>query len=117
MRRRKAGIEYDRSTVGSYRFIDLPDERTELAQHNREALHAILEDAAKNTSAPAGTDAQKLGAFYRACMNEAGIEKAGTGPIDPMLADVGRVASIPALVDEIGKLHVVGVNGRASTVP
>ena len=83
----------------------------ELAEQNRAVVTSILEDAAKNTSAPAGSDEQKIGAFYRACMNEAGIEKAGTGPIDPMLADGGRVSSIPALVDEIGKLHVVGVNG------
>ena len=76
----------------------------ELAEQNRAVVTSILEDAAKNTSPPAGSDEQKIGAFYRACMNEAGIEKAGTGPIDPMLADVGRVASIPALVDEIGKL-------------
>jgi putative endopeptidase len=82
-----------------------------LAEQNRAVVTSILEDAAKNASAHAGSDEQKIGAFYRACMNEAGIEKAGTGPIDPLLADVGRVASIPALVDEIGKLHVVGVNG------
>ena len=88
-----------------------PGAACQLAEQNRAVVTSILEDAAKNTSAPAGSDEQKIGAFYRACMNEAGIEKAGTGPIDPMLADVGRVASIPALVDEIGKLHVVGVNG------
>ena len=83
----------------------------QLSDENRAVVTSILEDAAKNTSAAPGSDEQKIGSFYRACMNEAGIEKAGTAPIDPMLADVGRVASIPALVDEIGKLHVVGVNG------
>jgi putative endopeptidase len=82
----------------------------ELAQHNREALHAILDDAAKNTSAPAGSDTQKLGAFYRACMDEAAIESANTAPIDPLLKDVAAVANTTALVTEIAKLQTAGVN-------
>ena len=69
----------------------------ELAQHNREALHAILEDAAKSASAPAGSDTQKLGTFYRACMDEAAIERAGTAPIDPLFKDVAAVANTNAL--------------------
>jgi len=53
----------------------------ELAQRNRDELHAILDEDAKLTNAPPGSDAQKLGAFYRACMDEDAIEKAGTAPI------------------------------------
>ena len=83
----------------------------ELVDQNRAVLTSILEEAAKVTNAPTGSDTQKLGSFYRACMDEAGIEKAGTAPIDPMLADINGVSSIPALVDEVGKLHQVGVNG------
>ena len=82
----------------------------ELAQHNREALHAIFEDAARSTSAPAGSDTQKLGAFYRACMDEAAIEKANTAPIDPMLKDVAAAANTTALATEIAKLQTSGVN-------
>jgi putative endopeptidase len=74
-------------------------------------LTSILEEAAKNTTAPAGSDVQKLGSFYRACMDEAGIEKAGTGPIDPMLAGINGVSSIPTLVTEIGLLQQAGVSG------
>jgi predicted metalloendopeptidase len=83
----------------------------ELVDQNRAVLTSILEEAAKVTNAPTGSDTQKLGSFYRACMDEAGIEKAGTAPIDPMLADISGVSSIPALVDEVGRLHQVGVNG------
>ena len=82
----------------------------ELSDQNRAVLTSILEDAAKVTTAPAGSDTQKLGSFYRACMDEAGIEKAGTAPIDPLLGDINSVGSIPALVAEVGKLHTVGVN-------
>jgi putative endopeptidase len=83
----------------------------QLSDENRAVLTSILEDAAKVTNAPAGSDTQKIGAFYRSCMDEAGIEKAGTGPVDSLLADINGVSTIPALVTEIGKLHVVGVNG------
>jgi putative endopeptidase len=84
---------------------------SQLSDQNRAVLTAILEDAAKVTNAPAGSDAQKIGSFYRACMDEAGIEKAGTAPIDAMLADINGVTTIPTLVTEIGRLHVVGING------
>jgi putative endopeptidase len=82
----------------------------ELAQRNREVLHAILEDAAQNTNAPAGSDAQKLGAYYRSCMDTEGIEKAGTAPIEPLLRDVARTRSIASLAVEVAKLQTAGVN-------
>jgi predicted metalloendopeptidase len=82
----------------------------ELAERNRNALHTILDDAAKTTSAPAGSDAQKLGAFYRACMDEAAIEKAGTTPVDPLLRAVAAVSDTGSLATEIAKLQVAGVN-------
>jgi putative endopeptidase len=82
----------------------------ELSEQNRTVLTAILEDAAKATNAPAGSDTQKLGSFYRACMDEPGIEKAGTGPIDAMLAAIDGVSSVPTLVAQIAKLNQVGAN-------
>jgi len=82
----------------------------ELAQHNREALHVILEDAAKIGDAPAGSDAQKLGAFYRSCMDTEAIEKADTAPIDPLLRDVAATSSTTSLAIEVAKLQTVGVN-------
>src|ERR1700681_2768527 len=48
----------------------------ERAQRNRDELHTILEAAAQATGAPAGSDTQKLGSFYRACMDSDAIEKA-----------------------------------------
>ena len=82
----------------------------ELQQRNREALHAILEDAAKAPSAPAGSDTQKLGTFYRACMDEAGIEKAGTAPVEPLLAIVAGIADAGALATQVATLQNAGVN-------
>jgi len=82
----------------------------ELAQRNRDALHAILEDAAKIGDAPAGSDAQQLGTFYRSCMDTAAIERAGTAPIDPLLRDVAAARSVSAIALEVAKLQTQGVN-------
>ena len=82
----------------------------ELAQHNREALHTILEDAAKTATAPAGSDTQKLGSFYRACMDEPGIEQAGVAPLQPLLSSVAAVGDARTLVTEIARLQAAGVN-------
>ncbi len=83
----------------------------ELAQRNRDQLHAILEDAAKNTAAPSGSDEQKLGAFYRSCTDTAGIERAGTAPVAPLLGGIAAVGDVPSLVREIAALQQAGVDG------
>ena len=100
--RKKATIPAGHASWGSF---------DELAQHNREALHAILDDAAKNTTAPAGSDTQKLGTFYRACMDEAAIEKAGIGADRTAAAERRRAStSVPSLATEIAWLQTKGVN-------
>src|SRR6476660_4164648 len=48
-----------------------------LDEKNRSALHQILEDAAKNTAARKGSNEQKVGDYYAACMDEAKIETDG----------------------------------------
>jgi putative endopeptidase len=83
----------------------------ELAQHNRDLLHGILEDDAKVTNAPAGSDAQKLGSYYRACMDTDAIEKAGTAPVAALLDAVGAAHDVPSLVTTIVTLERNGVDG------
>ena len=82
----------------------------ELAQRNRDVLHNILEEDAKVTNAPAGSDAQKLGAFYRACMDTDAIEKAGTTPVAPLLDAINAAKDVPTLVAAIVQLQRSGVN-------
>jgi putative endopeptidase len=69
----------------------------EVYDRSLDALHAILEDAAKNKSAPAGSNTQKLGAFYGSCMDSAKAEKLDA---TPMAAELKRIAAIttPALL-------------------
>ena len=82
----------------------------ELAERNRDELHTILEAAAKVTNAPAGSDTQKLGSFYRACMDTDAIEKAGTAPLAPLFAAIGAAHDVPSLVTAIATLQRDGVN-------
>ncbi len=82
----------------------------ELAQRNRDELHTILEDAAKVTNAAAGSDTQKLGTFYRACMDTDAIEKAGTTPLAPLLTAVNAAHDVPSLATTIATLQHNGVN-------
>ena len=63
----------------------------------------VLEDAA----AKPGTDpvAQKIGAYYAACMDEAAIEKAGITPIQPLLDQIKSVKDAKSAAQTIAFLH------------
>ena len=52
----------------------------ELRQRNQNDLREILEKLAADKSSAPGSDERKLGDFYGACMDEAGIETAGVAP-------------------------------------
>jgi len=83
----------------------------ELAEHNRNELHTILEDAAKVADAPAGSDTQKLGSFYRACMDTDTIDRGGTTPLAPLFTAIGAAHDVPSLVTAIATLQRSGVDG------
>jgi len=62
----------------------------EINERNEALLKSILEQASA-THADAGSTQQKVGDFYAAAMNEAGIEKAG---ITPLRADLEAIAAL-----------------------
>jgi predicted metalloendopeptidase len=80
-----------------------------LAEHNREVLHDILERAAADRRASPGSNAQKIGTYYRSCMDEAGIERAGLGPLRSQLDAIAGIASTGDLVRTAGGLQRIGV--------
>jgi predicted metalloendopeptidase len=82
----------------------------ELRLRNQNDLREILEKLAADKSAPKGSDERKLGDFYGSCMDEAGIEQAGIGPIQPELARIDVIRDVPTLRAEIARLHSMGVN-------
>lgn len=81
---------------------------TELYERNQHLLRDVLETASAKKDAT-GID-QKIGAYYGACMDEAAIEKRGTEPIKPVLAEIAALKSKDELIDEIVKLHQIGTN-------
>ncbi|MEO8431179.1 MAG: M13 family metallopeptidase [Acidobacteriota bacterium] len=82
----------------------------ELRQRNQNDLREILEKLAADKSAAAGSDERKLGDFYGACMDEAAIEAKGAAPIQPELTRIDGIRNDAALLEEIGRLHTMGVN-------
>lgn len=82
----------------------------ELAEKNRDVLHQILEDSAKDTSAPKGSNEQKVGDFYAACMDESAIEAAGMRPIEPEFERIEQIQNVGGLQAEIERLQGFGVH-------
>jgi predicted metalloendopeptidase len=79
----------------------------EVADRNRDKLKGIL-DADEKAKAPKGSATQKVGDFYAACMDEAGIEKAGLTPIKGYLDRINKINSREDLTAAIVYLHQQG---------
>lgn len=81
-----------------------------LGEKNRAVMRQILEEAAKNTKAPAGSNEQKIGDFYATCMDEAKIEAAGAKPLEKELAAINNMKSMKELPAMLAHLHRMGVS-------
>jgi len=81
-----------------------------LDEKNREVLHQILEAAAKNTAAKKGSNEQKVGDYYAACMDETKVEAEGLKPIQAELDLIAKINDQAALQKEFGHLHSMGLN-------
>lgn len=71
---------------------------------NEEILHQILESYAKGEGAP-DPYSRALGDFYASCMDEAGIEKAGTKALDPWFKAIDSLNSPAALTKLLGRMQ------------
>src|SRR5208282_5630171 len=80
---------------------------TELRDNNLTAMRGILEAAAK-TTAPAGSNEQKIGDFYAACTDTAAIEAAGLNPIAGDFAAIDAIHDRKALDADIARLQREG---------
>jgi putative endopeptidase len=80
-----------------------------MRENNIAVLHDILEAAAKNTKAPAGSNEQKIGAFYASCMDEAKIEAAGATPLAKELAAIDKLKSAADLPVILAHFHQMGI--------
>jgi putative endopeptidase len=90
---------------------DLPefDQFANLYEFNTEALRGIVEKAAA-AHAAAGTNEQKIGDGYEACLDTEAIEKKGIAPLTPELERIAALSSKKELPALIAHLNLVGVN-------
>ncbi len=125
-----AGIDlntFDRSVRiqdDLYRFVngawlnttDIPSDKsnygafTALADIAQKRIREIIEEAA-NSENPPGSEADKVGKFYRSYMDTDTIERLGAQPVQPLLAQVQAVQSRAELLQLMGRLQTMGVGG------
>ncbi|MGD0669499.1 MAG: M13 family metallopeptidase [Bryobacteraceae bacterium] len=76
-----------------------------LATENMQYLWGLLEQYAK--PAPGRSpNQQKIGDYFAACMDEAGIEKAGIRPLEKGLSEIGALNSGADLAPLLARLHL-----------
>lgn len=80
-----------------------------LAENNRDALRQILDDAAHNKEIILGSNQQKVGDFYAACMDEAKANADGIKPLAGELGRIEKVSDLKSLQAEIAQLQSLGV--------
>jgi putative endopeptidase len=81
-----------------------------LQEHNRDVLHEILDEAAKNTSAAPGSNEQKVGDFYSTCMDTSAIDSEGLKPLEPELDRIAAIQDRAGLQAEFEHLQSLGVS-------
>ncbi|WP_400192947.1 M13 family metallopeptidase [Hymenobacter sp. B81] len=77
--------------------------RNLLGERTQALLRQILEDAAANSSAPKGSNLQKVGDFYASAMDTVAIEKAGLSPLKPELDRIAAVKDQKTLLAALAR--------------
>ncbi len=91
------GIPADKNNYGAFSVLE--DE----AEKN---LRVIVEEAARG-GAPAGSDMQLIGDFYRSYMDEAKVESLGLDPLKPELARIAAIKDRAGLVDYLARAQLL----------
>jgi putative endopeptidase len=76
---------------------------------NTQSLNGILNKAAAG-GAGRSPDEQKIGDYYKACMDTDGINAKGLAPIEPLLKEIDALQNMGDSPELIGKLQRIGVN-------
>src|ERR1700759_4749338 len=85
------------------------DEFYALYNVNTQSLNAILNKASAG-GAGRSPDEQKIGDYYKACMDTDAINAKGLTPVEPLLKEIDAVKSRDQFPALIGKLQRMGVN-------
>jgi len=83
----------------------------ELRDFNINAVKSLVEDAAADKSAPAGSVKRRVGDFYTAAMDSATIEKLGYTPIKADLAKIKQIRNIQGVLDQVAYMRTNGLGG------
>ena len=81
----------------------------ELRDFNINAVKGIVEEAAADKSAPAGSVKKRVGDFYAAAMDSLTIEKLGYTPIKADLAKISKIKDLQGVVDEVIEMRTSGI--------
>ncbi|KQS40555.1 M13 family metallopeptidase [Pedobacter sp. Leaf194] len=83
----------------------------ELRDFNINAVKSLVEDAAADKSAPAGSIKRRVGDFYTAAMDSATIEKLGYTPIKADLAKIQQIKDVQGVLDQVAYMRTNGLGG------
>ncbi|HEY4001324.1 MAG TPA: M13 family metallopeptidase [Candidatus Xenobia bacterium] len=108
----KPGVNFYMFAVGGWKAhhtipAELPEwgSFAQLAESNRDKLHGILDEAAKDDTAPAGSNTRKLGDYYKSGMDDSAINAAGLTPLQDELTAIDGIASLADLEKVVARLH------------
>jgi putative endopeptidase len=81
----------------------------ELRDFNINAVKSLVEDAAADKSAPAGSVKRRVGDFFAAAMDTTTIEKLGYTPIKADLEKIKQIKDIQGVLDQVAYMRVNGL--------
>jgi predicted metalloendopeptidase len=94
-------IPSDRSNYGSFSV---------LADQAEERIRALIEEMAASDQ-ESGSNAQKVGDFYKSFMDEKTIEARGIAPIKPLIETIRKIKDKAELTSQLGEMIQLGVGG------
>ena len=80
----------------------------ELGDKNQDVVRAILEESRTAKNVAPGSNSQKIGDYYGACMDSTRIESLGAKPLQPALREIGLLRNAAEVQRHIAKLHAEG---------
>jgi putative endopeptidase len=81
----------------------------ELRDFNINAVKSLVEDAAADKSAPAGSVKRRVGDFFTAAMDTTTIEKLGYTPIKADLEKIKQIKDIQGVLDQVAYMRINGL--------
>jgi putative endopeptidase len=82
-----------------------------VTERNNEVLRQLLEKAASDTNAAAGSTIQKVGTFYRLFMDTLKRDAEGIKPLVATYQKINDIQNKSELIGQLAELHEIGIRG------